>query len=354
MGLIRAIAKALFSSSTKKIISIQSTGGLKFWVYLDNILQNSHSESSISIIDIPVDEDARSLLEITIDYGNGTIAKSKAEKVVLTSTHKYYTVKADKKKIVLKSARAFEVEVEEKCKGVKPQYDDDETSKTSRKQPAQKSATAAKPQAEKVTPASPSRFCSKSKFDELMATVKEQHTDEKRKAAIKKIISTNNLKSSQLAELVEILYFEEDKFEMLKYAFAKSNDKKNFSKTLTILSYDENREYFLNKMEKEKKTTKPNPPSKPKEKSQIDEYVEAVKALHNQEEMKKAIKKIISANKLTASQIKQLVSIVIFDKDKLELLKFAYHYCKDKKNYIKTASILTLSSDKKQILEMVE
>lgn len=98
MGLLSAIVRAITNSSSKKIISIHSTEGIKFWVYLDNILQNQHSESSISIIEIPVDEDAKSLLEVTVDYGNGNIAKSKAEKVVLTSTHKYYTLKIEKKK----------------------------------------------------------------------------------------------------------------------------------------------------------------------------------------------------------------------------------------------------------------
>ena len=340
--------------ASKKRISIHSPEGIKFWVYIDNILQNQHSETSLLIYDIPVNDDATSLLEVTLDLGNGNIAKVPGVEIKLTSTAKYFTINASGKKPALKSTSSFVAQAEVKCAGVKPEIDSHEeyVPTTPRKKPTAKKTTAAKPKAEKATPASSSKFCSESKFQDLMAAVKELNFNDKREAAIKKIISTNNLRASQLTELVEILYFEESRFEVLKYAFAKSNDKKNFSKTLTLLSDDENRDYFLKKIEKEKKTTT-KAASKPKAKSAIDEYIEAVNAFYSQADKKAAIQNIISSNKLTATQIKQLVDIMASQRDILELLEFAYPYCKDKSNYIKTVSILASVADRNKILQMI-
>lgn len=352
MGLIRAIVKAL-KPKVKKTIAINSPSGVRFWVYIDNILQNQHSEISLLIYDIPVNEDATSLLEVTLDLGNGNIAKIPGQKLKLTSTAKYFTINASGKKPALKSTSSFVAQTEVACAGVKPEIDTAEeyVPKPKKKAPAKK-ATTAKPKAEKTAPASSSRFCTESKFQELLDTVKEHYFDNERKAAIKKIISTNNLRASQLTELLETLLHEEYRFELLKYAYTKSNDKKNFSKTLTLLSDEENREYFLKKMGKGKGNTT-RTASKPKAKSAIDEYIEAVDAFHSQAERKNAIRHIISSNKLTASQIKQLVNLIIFDNDKAELLEFAYPYCKDKNNYIKTVSILVVPANKNRILQMI-
>ena len=286
--------------------------------------------------------------------GNGNIAKIPGQKLKLTSTAKYFTINASGKKPALKSTSSFVAQTEVKCAGVKPEIDSYEeyVPPTPRKKPAAKKTSAAKPKAEKAAPATSSRFCTESKFQELLDTVKEHYFDNERKAAIKKIISTNNLRASQLTELVETLYYEEDRFELLKYAYTKSNDKKNFSKTLTLLSDEENREYFLKKMGKGKGNTT-RTASKPKAKSAMDEYIEAVDAFHSQAERKNAIRHIISSNKLTATQIKQLVNLIIFDDDKAELLEFAYPYCKDKNNYIKTVSILVVPANKNRILQMI-
>ncbi|MBR5028930.1 MAG: DUF4476 domain-containing protein [Bacteroidales bacterium] len=355
MGLIKAIVKAL-RPKTNKTIGINSPSGIRFWVYIDNILQNQHSEISLLIYDIPVNDDATSTLEVTLDLGNGNIAKIPGQKLKLTSTAKYFTINASGKKPALKSTSSFVAQTEVKCAGVKPEIDyyEEYVPPTPRKKPAAKKTTTAKPKAEKAAPASSSMFCTESKFQELIDVAKEYYLDDERKAAIRKIISTNNLRASQLTELVETMYYEDDKFELLKYAYTKSNDKKNFSKALTLLRKEENREYFLKKMGKAKKTTTTTrTASKPKAKSAIDEYIEAVNAFYSQSDKKAAIEHIITSNKLTATQIKQLVNIMASQHDKLELLEFAYPYCKDKNNYIKTVSILASIHDRNKILEMI-
>lgn len=246
--------------ASKKRISIHSPEGIKFWVYIDNILQNQHSETSLMIYDIPVNDDATSLLEVTLDLGNGNIAKVPGVEIQLTSTAKYFTINASGKKPALKSTSSFVAQAEVKCAGVKPEIDSHEkyVPPTPRKKPTAKKTTAPKPKAEK--------------------------------------------------EATE--------------------------KTST-------------------KTTKAKTATKPKAKSAIDEYIEAVNAFYSQTEKKAAIQQIISSNKLTASQIKQLADLVIFDDDKAELLEFAYPYCKDKSNYIKTVNILVVPANKKRILEMI-
>lgn len=247
--------------ASKKRISIHSPEGIKFWVYIDNILQNQHSETSLLIYDIPVNDDSTSLLEVTLDLGNGNIARISGEKLKLTSTAKYFTINASGKKPALKSTSSFVAQAEVKCSGVKPGIDSHEeyVPPKPRNKPAAKKTTAAKPKAEKKTT--------------------EKKTAEK--------------------------------------------------------------------------ATKAQTASKPKAKSAIDEYIEAVNAFYSQTEKKAAIQHIISSNKLTASQIKQLADLVIFDDDKAELLEFAYPYCKDKSNYIKTVNILVVPANKKRILEMI-
>ena len=260
MGLIRAIINA-FKPKKNKTIAINSPSGIRFWVYIDNILQNQHSEASLLIYDIPVNEDATSFLEVTLDLGNGNIARIPGEKLKLTSTAKYFTINASGKKPTLKSTRSFVAQAEVKCAGVKPEIDAQEeyVPPKPRKKPAAKKTAAAKPKEEKKTT--------------------EKKTAEK--------------------------------------------------------------------------ATKAKTASKPKAKSAIDEYIEAVDAFHDQSERKAAIQHIISSNKLTASQIKQLANLVIFDDNKADLLEFAYPYCKDKNNYIKTVNILVVPANKKRILEMI-
>ena len=84
MGLFKAIVNAL-KPKVNKTIGINSPSGIRFWVYIDNILQNQHSETSRLIYDIPVNDDATSLLEVTLDLGNGNIAKVPGVEIKLTS-----------------------------------------------------------------------------------------------------------------------------------------------------------------------------------------------------------------------------------------------------------------------------
>ncbi|MBR4198329.1 MAG: DUF4476 domain-containing protein [Bacteroidales bacterium] len=257
MGLLSAIVRAITNSSSKKIISIHSTEGIKFWVYLDNILQNQHSESSISIIEIPVDEDAKSLLEVTVDYGNGNIAKSKAEKVVLTSTHKYYTLKIEKKKISLKSTRAFEVAVEEKCKGVKPEYDDDDEdikpavrkAQTNKAIAEARAATAAANKAAKAANAAAASamnktdgFCTDRQFKNILKEVYEHSFDDDKVVVIKKHVAKKNLHVSQLIELVEQLTYDDSRLEVLLFAYPYCKEKRHYRETLSSLTYYDSRE----------------------------------------------------------------------------------------------------------------
>ena len=139
MGLFKAIVNAL-KPKVNKTIGINSPSGIRFWVYIDNILQNQHSEISLLIYDIPVNEDATSLLEVTLDLGNGNIAKIPGQKLKLTSTAKYFTINASGKKPVLKSTSSFVAQTEVKCAGVKPEIDtyEEYVPPTPRKKPAAK------------------------------------------------------------------------------------------------------------------------------------------------------------------------------------------------------------------------
>ena len=60
-------------------------------------------------------------------------------------------------------------------------------------------------------------------------------------------------------------------------------------------------------------------------------------------------KQVVSARPILTSQIVRLTQLLTFDKDRLDLLKYAYTFCVDKSNYHLTYNLLTFSSDKKAL-----
>ena len=89
------------------------------------------------------------------------------------------------------------------------------------------------------------KFCTAKDFKELMAAVNSFPVQSKKKQAILSTINSNNLSASQLAQLVNLLAIEKDKFDILVAAYPKSKDKKNYLKTVSVLNMPANREAIL-------------------------------------------------------------------------------------------------------------
>lgn len=64
-------------------------------------------------------------------------------------------------------------------------------------------------------------------------------------------------------------------------------------------------------------------------------------------------KVIVASANLTAVQIGQLAATLDYSNSQVELLKYAYHYCVDPKNYYLSTDILTFSNDKKKVLDYI-
>ena len=64
-------------------------------------------------------------------------------------------------------------------------------------------------------------------------------------------------------------------------------------------------------------------------------------------------KVIVASSSLTAAQIARLVETLDYSSSQVELLKYAYHYCADKKNYIKAVDVLTFSTDRRKVQEYI-
>lgn len=89
------------------------------------------------------------------------------------------------------------------------------------------------------------KFCTAKDFKELMAAVNSFPVQSTKKQAILSTINSNNLSASQLAQLVNLLAIEKDKFDILVAAYPKSKDKKNYLKTVSVLNIPANREAIL-------------------------------------------------------------------------------------------------------------
>lgn len=64
-------------------------------------------------------------------------------------------------------------------------------------------------------------------------------------------------------------------------------------------------------------------------------------------------KVIVVSSLLTAAQIARLVETLDYSSSQVELLKYAYHYCADRKNYIKALDVLTFSTDRRKVQEYI-
>ena len=97
----------------------------------------------------------------------------------------------------------------------------------------------------KSTTKSGTKFCTAKDFKELMEAVDSFPAQSTKKQAILSTINSNNLSASQLAQLVNLLAIEKDKFDILVAAYPKSKDKKNYLKTVSVLNMPANREAIL-------------------------------------------------------------------------------------------------------------
>lgn len=99
--------------------------------------------------------------------------------------------------------------------------------------------------------------------------------------------------------------------------------------------------------------TTPTPPAPPAPHVYTEmEFTLAYQTVENQSfenDKLMVAKQVVSARPILTSQIVRLTQLLTFDKDRLDLLKYAYTFCVDKSNYHLTYNLLTFSSDKKAL-----
>jgi hypothetical protein len=64
-------------------------------------------------------------------------------------------------------------------------------------------------------------------------------------------------------------------------------------------------------------------------------------------------KVIVASSLLTAEQTGKLVSTLDFSASQVELLKYAYNYCADPRNYHKAVEVLTFDNDKRKVMDYI-
>lgn len=64
-------------------------------------------------------------------------------------------------------------------------------------------------------------------------------------------------------------------------------------------------------------------------------------------------KHVIQHSSMSAQQISEIASLLNFEKNKLELLKYAYPFCRDKMNYFLVENVLNFKSSKDELREFI-
>lgn len=64
-------------------------------------------------------------------------------------------------------------------------------------------------------------------------------------------------------------------------------------------------------------------------------------------------KHVIRSSSMSAQQIAEIAGLLNFEKNKLELLKYAYPFCRDKMNYLIVESVLNFKSSKDELRDYI-
>lgn len=272
--IVVAVLKAIFSKPKQYSysVNVHSDTGVRFWINIDNIVQNQQSVPSLSILNIPFVEDTYSVMDIYMDLGNGRMAKANEKPVVLNKCVSRYFIlhQTNKGTFVLQPAKPFVGQAQVPCCGTNPtqiqyeQYEQPQPSVPQKKQPARKkapvskeaaaaqaaanAAKAAAAAAEKAAKAASEAnkkadgFCTDRQFKNILKDLDGHYMDDDKVEIIKKHVAKKNLHVSQLIELVNKLIYDDSKVEVLLFAYPYCNEKRHYRDTLSSLRYSFSKE----------------------------------------------------------------------------------------------------------------
>ncbi len=140
----------------------------------------------------------------------------------------------------------------------------------------------------------------------------------------KKYLDDHEVTSAQVRELIESVSFEDYKVELAEYAYACVNDKKIFLETLKNSLYPSSLQALREHIEYEENR-----------KGNLNELICSIQYSTSSSAVEKACRYLDNCT-VTSSEVKMMLKALSYDRDRLEIAKYAYPHVKDKKNYLNT------------------
>lgn len=216
-------------------VNVHSDTGVRFWINIDNIVQNQQSVPSLSILNIPFVEDTYSVMDIYLDYGNGRMAKANETPIMLDKCESLYYIlhQTNRGTFVLQPTKPFIGYAQVHCCGTNPIKTQYEPYAQQQKRTKKNNAAGSHEKNNKNNV----NFCTERQFNNILREVDEAYIDSTKVEVMKKHIANKNLRVSQLTELVNMLTFDSYKVEVLKFAYPYCKEKRYYRQTISSLEY---------------------------------------------------------------------------------------------------------------------
>jgi len=209
-------------------------------------------------------------------------------------------------------------------------------------------------------------------FQQKLDQVRNRPNDESRFEAAKAFVQANCLTSQQITQLAMRFTGDGYKLQLAKIAWQHCFDRKNYYDVLDAFKTNAaafRLYHFIDSRSIGNIPPDPDvypvpPPVAPVDDpgppcitlpAELEEMTAAISHESSSSTKLAVAKQIVSAKKcFLPSQIKELVSLMSFESDKLALAKFAYDYCSEKEGYFLVNDALSFSSSKTELIEYIK
>jgi hypothetical protein len=198
-------------------------------------------------------------------------------------------------------------------------------------------------------------------FDFYAAPFFSKNNDEFRLSEGKTLAQRNCLSVAQFMKLASAFNLDNYRMAFMKENFSLLYDLENYNFAAAVFSNELLRSDWLtfarNVLNPPAPQMPPTPPVAPCSvtQSELDEMKNTIARQSTSRTMMAVAKQAIQGKKcFTTKQVIQIVRLFSFDKDQLEMAKFAFDFTTDKENFFTVADALSFSSSKEDLMRFID
>lgn len=191
-------------------------------------------------------------------------------------------------------------------------------------------------------------------FHLFAADVAELGSENTKSARLAEIAQGHCMTTAQAMKFSSLLKIEANKLTFLKQAYLRAFDAENFKTAIQMFAYNNNKNNLLNYINTQviDDNTNDTPVCEVTEAEFLD-VRNRIKKESSSARLNMAKYLIKNKKCYTSAQIKNLVKIFSFDKDRMIVIKYAYDYTIDKNNFYIIKDALTFSSAKEDFMKFL-